>query len=111
LAARLQAEEGLTEVDNRDLLLVKLSRQLHALESKFLQFTDSGIDKKKVEPVDLTSVPADKVFLTAVGEELDLYRKIVPIPTPGSRLEEVADTDDYDEGTASSSASTSTSTS
>jgi hypothetical protein len=110
LSSRLQAEEGLSEVDNRDLLLVKLQRQLHALESKFLQFTDSGIDKKKVEPVDTSSIPSDKVFITACSEELDLYRKIVPLPAPGSKIEETSGDDgDYDEGTTTSSSTTTSS--
>jgi len=110
LGARLQAEEGLSDLENRDLLLVKLQRQLHALESKFLQFTESGIDKKKVEPVDTSSVASDKIFVTAVTEELDVYKKIVPLPAPGSRIEETGGDDDYEEGTTSSSSS-STSTS
>jgi len=75
LAARLQTEESFNESDERDLLLVKLSRGLKAIESKYLQFYDSGIDKKKVEPVDLSSVPTDKIFTSAVEEELTFYKK------------------------------------
>jgi len=60
------------------MLLVKLSRGLKAIESKFLQFTDSGIDRKRVEQVDLSSVPTEKLFITAVEEELTLYKKLYP---------------------------------
>jgi len=80
------------------MLLVKLSRGLKAIESKFLQFTDSGIDRKRVEQVDLSSVPFDKLFVTAVEEELTLYKKIIPIPSPSTRIEETTDDGEYEEG-------------
>jgi len=98
LSARLQAEESFAESDERDMLLVKLSRGLKAIESKFLQFTDSGIDRKRVEQVDLSSVPFDKLFVTAVEEELTLYKKIIPIPSPSTRIEETTDDGEYEEG-------------
>jgi len=98
LSARLQAEESFAESDERDMLLVKLSRGLKAIESKFLQFTDSGIDRKRVEQVDLSSVPSDKLFVTAVEEELTLYKKIIPIPSPSTRIEETTDDGEYEEG-------------
>jgi len=87
LAARLAAEEGINESDNRDMLLVKLSRQLKALESKYLQTTDSGIDKKRVEPADFSSISSDKIFTSAVAEELEIYKKIIPTPSPSSETE------------------------
>jgi len=107
LASRLTAEEAIIDADNRDLVLVKLQRQLHALENKYLQLTDA--EKKKLEssssaasptgplspatpssPIS-ASVPSDKNFITATGEELEFYRKIVPPPSPA-----VPEDDTYD---------------
>jgi len=104
LASRLAAEEAIIDAENRDLVLVKLQRQLHALENKYLQLTDA--EKKKLEssssptgsqspatPSSPTSasVPSDKIFVTATSEELEYYRKIIPPPSPA-----VPEDDTYD---------------
>jgi len=109
LASRLAAEEAIIDADNRDLVLVKLQRQLHALENKYLQLTDA--EKKKLEasatasptsgsqspatPSSPTSasVPSDKIFVTATSEELEYYRKIVPPPSPVVPEEDTYDPD------------------